>query len=124
VVPLVAAATGRLAITWACQAGVPAARQDGLGALVAGTVSRRAALGGSILVAAVAAVGTGLAGSGALRGPFAVLAGLGAGWALVGHCVRRFGGVTGDVLGAASEVATTVALAILVAAPTLELLRA
>src|SRR5215468_5679830 len=30
--------TGRLATTWACRAGVPAARSDGLGALVAGTV--------------------------------------------------------------------------------------
>jgi len=35
---IVAAVTGRLALTWACRAGVPAARADGLGALVAGTV--------------------------------------------------------------------------------------
>ncbi|MEV4564814.1 adenosylcobinamide-GDP ribazoletransferase [Nonomuraea sp. NPDC049419] len=35
---------GRLALTWACRAGVPAARPDGLGAMVAGTVRRPAAV--------------------------------------------------------------------------------
>jgi adenosylcobinamide-GDP ribazoletransferase len=119
VVPLLAAAAGRLAITWACRAEVPAARPEGLGALVAGTVSRAAAAGVTVAVVLVAAVLTGLAGSGVLRGPLAVLAGLGVGWALVRHCVRRFGGVTGDVFGATNEVATTVALAVLVARPTL-----
>lgn len=119
VVPVLAAATGRLAITWACRPGIPAARPDGLGALVAGTVPARAAVGATAALVVLAAVGTELSGQGLLRGPLAVAAGLGAGWALVRHCVRRFGGVTGDVFGAASEAATTVALAVLVAAPAL-----
>ncbi|MFI6511430.1 adenosylcobinamide-GDP ribazoletransferase [Streptosporangium sp. NPDC050855] len=35
---VVACAAGRLALTWACRTGVPSARPDGLGAMVAGTV--------------------------------------------------------------------------------------
>src|SRR5207245_52961 len=37
----VAVVTGRLAVTWACREGVPPARPEGLGALVARTVRRR-----------------------------------------------------------------------------------
>ncbi|WP_344140484.1 adenosylcobinamide-GDP ribazoletransferase [Luedemannella flava] len=32
---------------------------------------------------------------------------------LTAHCVRRFGGVTGDVLGGACEIATTISYIIL-----------
>ncbi|MEU3163262.1 adenosylcobinamide-GDP ribazoletransferase [Streptosporangium sp. NPDC006930] len=52
---LVAACTaGRLALTWACRAGIPPARPDGLGAMVAGTVRRSVA----VIVTALMLVGT------------------------------------------------------------------
>lgn len=108
---VIAAATGRLAVTWACRRGVPAARPEGLGALVAGTV------GWPVLALATAAVG--IAAVAAVpdrpwQGPAAVGIGLAVALLVVHRAVRRFGGVTGDVLGAAVEVAGTVVLTALV----------
>ncbi|MEU7936787.1 adenosylcobinamide-GDP ribazoletransferase [Microbispora bryophytorum] len=160
-----AAATGRLAVTWACRGGVPAARPTGLGALVAGTVRRGAAIGATLATAAVVAVlalaeaagpslldycrPSGLSNpfdrphpalvtysevTGYISGPdvrpggvlhhlaadpylitvagllLAMAAGLGAAALLRRRAVRRLGGVTGDVLGALVETATTVTL--------------
>ena len=107
--------TGRLALTWACRTGVPAARPEGLGALVAGTV--RPVVPAVITVVLVAAAsGAGAADGGGIRPGLTlaggVLAGLAAAWMLQRHAVRRLGGITGDVLGALAEVATTVTLVI------------
>src|ERR1700751_1930339 len=50
---IAAVVTGRLALTWACRRGVTAARREGLGALVAGTV--RPALAAAITMVVLAA---------------------------------------------------------------------
>ncbi|MFI2369746.1 adenosylcobinamide-GDP ribazoletransferase [Streptomyces sp. NPDC018833] len=109
------AVTARLALTLASRRGVPAARPEGLGAAVAGTVPVRPAVGAVALVTAAAAA------AGAHAGPYAALhaavavgCALGAAQVLLRHCVRRFGGVTGDVFGALAETAGTTALVFLV----------
>jgi adenosylcobinamide-GDP ribazoletransferase len=108
-----AVTTGRLALTMGCTRGVPAARSDGLGATVAGTVPRLTA---ALAVAATTAVLVGVAvvhdGSwrDADRVVWSVAAGLVAAAACQLIAVRRIGGITGDVLGAGVEVATAFAL--------------
>jgi adenosylcobinamide-GDP ribazoletransferase len=104
---VVAWAAGRLAVPVACRRGVPAARPEGLGALVAGTVPVPVAALGAIVVAGAAIAATP---DRPWQGPAAVVAAGAVVVLLVRHSVRRFGGITGDVLGAAVEVATTVAL--------------
>jgi adenosylcobinamide-GDP ribazoletransferase len=111
---VVAAMTGRLAVTWACRSRVRAARPEGLGALVAGTVGPLDAIAATVVTAVVAALaaltGPGGGAHDAVLGAVAVLAGLAASVALLRHAVRRLGGVTGDVLGALVETAVTAAL--------------
>lgn len=107
-VAVLAVAVGRVAFTACCLRGVPAARPEGLGALVAGTQPWPvpAAWGAVAVAAAVFAVP---------GKPWAAVAGVLLAAAVVAlllrHVRRRFGGVTGDVLGAACELA---ALAVLV----------
>ncbi|MFJ7943867.1 adenosylcobinamide-GDP ribazoletransferase [Streptomyces sp. NPDC096354] len=108
---VVAGVTARLALTLASRQGVPPARPEGLGAAVAGTVPLRAAAGAAaVVVAACAGAGAVFGGYAPLHQGLAVLGGLVLAQVLLRHCVRRFGGVTGDVFGAVAEVAATGAL--------------
>jgi adenosylcobinamide-GDP ribazoletransferase len=100
-----ATATGRLAVGLACREGVPAARPEGLGALVAGTVDWTVLALGTAAVGAVSLVAV----PGRLwQGPAAIAVALLAAILLERHAVRRLGGITGDVLGAVLELAVTV----------------
>lgn len=99
-----ATATGRLAVSWGCRRGVPAARPDGLGSLVAGTVGRPAL---ALATAAVLAVAVVAVPGRPWQGPVTVVVALAAVLLLLRHVVRRIGGITGDVLGALVETATT-----------------
>ncbi len=116
---VVAVVAGRIAIVLACRRSVPAARPDGLGAMVAGSVPTWAALGWAALWVALSAASVARAhGPGvALATAAAVAVGLLAGAWLTAVAVRRLGGITGDVLGAVAEVATVAVLVILVALP-------
>ncbi|MGX1514378.1 adenosylcobinamide-GDP ribazoletransferase [Streptomyces collinus] len=111
---VVSATAARLALTTAARSGVPAARPEGLGAAVAGVVP----VGGALAVAAVvtlagAAAGASLGPHDALRTALAVGCAVAAAELLLRHCVRRFGGVTGDVFGGVAETAATTALVVL-----------
>src|SRR5579875_1052608 len=112
---ILAAVTGRLALTWACRSGVPPARRDGLGALVAGTV--RPVVPAVITAAVLAATVAGIFAAHTVAAvpvewilPVAVCAGLAAALALAAHAIRRLGGITGDVLGALVETAAAATL--------------
>jgi adenosylcobinamide-GDP ribazoletransferase len=122
----VALVVGRATLPLLCSSRVPAARADGLGSAVAGSVTRGGLLGAAVvtltclaLVGAgyVALVGVDLAAAPPWSSGIAVLVGVVLACATTGllgaRCVRRLGGVTGDVLGAAVELSFTVCLVVL-----------
>ncbi|WFG45485.1 adenosylcobinamide-GDP ribazoletransferase [Pseudonocardia alni] len=140
VVCALAAATGRAGFCWVARRGTPAARPGGLGATVAGSQpvwvaplwwTGLAAAAAAALVVTVepqrdtAVLAAGTAGAGTLGAAGVVLAVAGAVLlaavlvvGLARHTRRRFGGMSGDVLGAACELGGTAVLVVLAAALT------
>lgn len=106
---VLAVTAGRVAFGWACRRGVAGARPDGLGALVAGTQPLVVPLvwgAGLLGVATLAVAGRWW------QGPLAVVLAAAVAAVLSWHAGRRFGGITGDVLGACSELAVTTAVVV------------
>ena len=99
----------RLAITWATRRSVPAASSEGLGAAVASTVRPLPLVLVSLAVMGFLValglweddVASSFVGHVLVAAALAILASQ----LLVSRAVSRFGGVTGDVLGAAAETA-------------------
>ncbi|QGK69396.1 adenosylcobinamide-GDP ribazoletransferase [Allosaccharopolyspora coralli] len=103
-------AVGRAGFVLSCRARIPAARPEGLGSLVAG--SQALALV-AVWWTTLAVLGVFVIDSAWWLGPVAVVLAGATVFALGVHTRRRFGGITGDVLGASCEIATTLALAVL-----------
>jgi adenosylcobinamide-GDP ribazoletransferase len=104
---VIAIVTSRVALTWACTRMWPAARPDGLGAVVAATVPLLVAIAWTIITIALAWIFVGIAGG------VSVVLGILADIVLLVIARRRLGGMTGDVLGATIEMTATTAVLVL-----------
>lgn len=115
VLAAVALAVSRGACALACLRDIPSARSTGLGAAVAGSVPPPAAFVVGIGSAIALAVGATAAGLPWWLGVAAVVVAAATVGLVVRTAVRVFGGVTGDVMGAAIEIAWTTMLVVLCA---------
>lgn len=100
----------RTALTLLCVRGVVAARPEGLGAAVAGSVPV------AVLVVVLVAAAAAMSGAGLLldrpwwQGVLAMVTAIVVLGALLQRCRARLGGITGDVLGAGVEICAAVLL--------------
>ncbi|MER7016006.1 adenosylcobinamide-GDP ribazoletransferase [Saccharopolyspora sp. NPDC000359] len=101
---VLACAVGRAGFVLCCRRGVPSARPEGMGALVAGSQPTWLVASWWLALLAVAVLAFPWSTAVAVVVAAALLL------AFTRHTQRRFGGITGDVLGAASELATTTVL--------------
>lgn len=105
--PLAAAAVvaaSRRSFVVTCLRGVPAARGEGLGHAVAGSVPVWMALVGTVVSGTFVCLFFAISGLAWWRGAVSLGAGLAIAAVVTWRCVRRLGGVTGDVMGAAVEL--------------------
>ncbi|MFT4224883.1 adenosylcobinamide-GDP ribazoletransferase [Micropruina sp.] len=107
---------GRGALVIAARRGVTAARKDGLGAVFASSVPAPVAGVVWLVLAGLLVLVSWLMGAPWWQGLLAALVGAAFAAYLVRRSGQRLGGITGDVLGAAIELAATGVLVVLAAA--------
>jgi adenosylcobinamide-GDP ribazoletransferase len=104
----------RAALCLVCVRGVPAARVEGLGAAVAGSVPPAAAAWCWLAVLLIMSWTGWLAGHNLVNAMLGTVAAAAVVGVLVYRSVRRLGGVTGDVMGAAIEIAFTAMITLMI----------
>jgi adenosylcobinamide-GDP ribazoletransferase len=109
----VAVLVSRAACALTCTAGLRAARPDGLGAVVAEAVPRAVTVVVLLVTAGLLSLAVGVQGTQPLVGIVAVLAMTAVVAGLVRTATRVFGGVSGDVMGAAIELSFATLLVVL-----------
>ncbi|MDF0529913.1 adenosylcobinamide-GDP ribazoletransferase [Tsukamurella sp. 8F] len=102
----VSVAVARVAAVIGCRRGWAPSNPDGFGALTAGTQGVLS-IGTWIVLACAATLPVSAA---PWHGPVAVLASLALATLVMRHCIRRFGGASGDVFGCGIEIACAAAL--------------
>ncbi|MFF0340457.1 adenosylcobinamide-GDP ribazoletransferase [Kribbella sp. NPDC004875] len=107
---LIATTASRLTLPWSCRTSVPAARPDGLGTIVAGTVGPGTATLATVVVLGAALVLTWPEPARIAGAAAAVLLAVVTSVLSTRRARSALGGSTGDVLGATVELALPVAL--------------